>query len=309
MGLRKLEAMTTGDKDQLKAKVLCAALLDASGWKVDLRESTVKATKYRRGDGEIIIVIHQGRGWFDPTSDAKGDVFSLAEHLGAQDFGSALKTVSGLVGYQPTAPAWQRKSTRRPAAGVSSRWSGRPRPAPGSPTWTYLTKVRAVPEPVIAFANAAGRLREGPKGSVWAAHFDSCGQVVGWEERGPNWRGFATGGAKALFLLGTETARRVCVTEAAIDALSLAGIEGCRSDTMYASTAGGWAPATECALTALASRPRTELVAACDANDQGDAYAARLRDIAATAGASFVRLWPDAIDWNEQLVNSAATSD
>jgi hypothetical protein len=31
--------------------------------------------KYRRGDA-IIIVIHDGKGWFDPLSDGKGDVYS-----------------------------------------------------------------------------------------------------------------------------------------------------------------------------------------------------------------------------------------
>ena len=53
--------------------------------------------KYRRGDGEIVIVIHAGRGWFDPLSLAKGDVFTLAEHLGAEGFADALHIgVTGL---------------------------------------------------------------------------------------------------------------------------------------------------------------------------------------------------------------------
>ena len=37
---------------------------------------------------------------------------------------------------------------------------------------------------------------------MWAAHTDAAGIVTGWEERGPEWRGFATGGAKVLFRLG-----------------------------------------------------------------------------------------------------------
>ncbi|MCP3468603.1 DUF3991 and toprim domain-containing protein [Bradyrhizobium sp. CCGUVB23] len=296
--------MAERDIDQIKAKVPCSSVLESNGWKVDLRESTPKAVKYRRGDGEVIIVIHQGRGWFDPTSEAKGDVFTLAQRLGAYDFSSALKVVTDLVGFEPSVAAWQRKSRQHPSSAIAKRWSGRPRPVPGSAAWTYLTEVRAVPDIVVARATDAGKLREGPKGSIWAAHLGPSGQIVGWEERGPNWRGFATGGAKALFCLGNESARRVCVTEAAIDAMSLAGIEGGRSDTIYASTGGGWAPATQRNITALASRPGTQLVAACDANDQGDAYAARLRDIAIATGASFLRLWPDAIDWNDQITEA-----
>jgi hypothetical protein len=41
-----------------RQSVNCAAVLErmASGWKLDRRESTKRALKYRRGEGEIIIV-------------------------------------------------------------------------------------------------------------------------------------------------------------------------------------------------------------------------------------------------------------
>ncbi len=50
-------------------------------WQLDKRESTRRCLKYRRGEGEIILVTHEGRGWWDPGSTAKGDVFSLVQHL------------------------------------------------------------------------------------------------------------------------------------------------------------------------------------------------------------------------------------
>jgi len=74
---------------------------------------------------------------------------------------------------------------------------------------------------------------------MWAAHTDDAGSVVGWEQRGPEWRGFATGGAKVLFRLGSPDANCLCVTEAAIDAMSLAAIEGLRNGAVYLSTGGG----------------------------------------------------------------------
>lgn len=294
--------MARYDTDRLKATVLCPALLEYDGWKVDLRESTPKAIKYRRSEGEIIIVVHHGRGWFDPTSEAKGDVFSLAERLGSPDFASAVKAVAELIGFEPTAPAWHRKSRQATPPSVLERWSARSRPMPGSSAWKYLTTVRAIPDPIVLEASAAGILREGPKGSVWAGHANDAGQIVGWEERGEGWRGFATGGAKALFVLRRGEGLRVCITEAAIDAMSLAAIEG-RGDTLYASTGGGWSAATADIIAALAHRPGAQLVAACDGNDQGDIYSARLMEIASAAGAAFMRLWPDAEDWNEQLCN------
>lgn len=293
--------MAEYDRDQIKEKVPCSALLESRGWKVDVRESTNRAIKYRRADGEIIIVNHHGRGWFDPTSQAKGDVYDLAQHLGADGFPSAMQVVNELVGFVPRDPVWQRKSRRGASVAPSKRWSDRSPPTPGSDAWAYLTGARGIPAVVIERAVAAGRLREGPKGSMWAAHLNAAGGVAGWEERGPNWRGFAAGGSKTLFLLGKERAQRLCVTEAAIDAMSLAAIEDCRVDTIYASTGGGWAPATDQFIRALAARPGSLVVAAGDANDQGDVYAARLREIAVAAGASFLRLWPDAEDWNAQI--------
>ena len=67
----------------LKASVSCAVLLERLPpvWRLDRAESTRRCLKYRRGAGEIVIVNHDGRGWWDPLSEAKGDVFSLAQHL------------------------------------------------------------------------------------------------------------------------------------------------------------------------------------------------------------------------------------
>ena len=54
---------------------------NAPAWKLDRKESTKLSLKYRRNKGEILIVNHAGRGWWDPTSDAKGDVFRLVQRL------------------------------------------------------------------------------------------------------------------------------------------------------------------------------------------------------------------------------------
>ena len=68
--------------DHLRAGVNCATLPEklSSGWTLDRRESTRRTLKYRRA-GEILIVNHDGRGWWDPLSEAKGDVFNLVQHF------------------------------------------------------------------------------------------------------------------------------------------------------------------------------------------------------------------------------------
>ena len=93
--------------------------------------------------------------------------------------------------------------------------------------------------------------------------------------RGPDYRNFSAGGGKTLFRLpgGPGRLPRVAVCEAAIDALSLAAIERCHPDTLYAATAGGMGPATVATLqrllSALAADPVGILIAATDARIPG----------------------------------------
>ncbi|MEI9425396.1 DUF3991 and toprim domain-containing protein [Mesorhizobium sp. Cs1299R1N1] len=293
--------MKKSDVEELRSGVLCAAVLERAGFAVDGKESTKRAVKFRRGD-EIIIVIHDGKGWFDPLSEAKGDVFRLVEHLKGISFVEALDHVADLVGFVASEPVWTRVPRKhRPDLSISARWQSRRSPWQGSLTWRYLRDERRLPEAVIGAAIRQNRLREGPRGSMWAAHTDETGAVTGWEERGPEWRGFATCGAKILFRLGAVDAIRFCVTEAAIDAMSLAAIEQMQPGSLYLSTGGGWAPATVAAIRRLAARQGALLVAATDNNAQGEVYAERLKAAAVEAGCGFERLRPAADDWNEDL--------
>lgn len=296
------EKMKREDIEALRAKVSCEALLERAGYEIDLKESTRRAVKYRQG-GNIIIVTHAGRGWFDPLSDDKGDVFGLAMFLDNIPFPSAAEAVASLVGFQLSRPEWRPSRSSETGENIGERWRGRRVPSPGSGAWHYLCRVRWIPTVVVRQAIREGVLREGPFGSMWAAHVDSDGHVVGWEERGPDWRGFSTRGSKVLFRFGPSDATRLCVTEAAIDAMSLAAIEGSREHTLYLSTGGGWSPATDAALGVLAARPGLKLVAATDSNSQGEVYADRLRAIAENVGSDWQRLRPPADDWNEALQN------
>lgn len=289
------------DVSHLKEKVLCSAVLETAGFAVDLKESTHRAIKFRRG-ADIIIVIHDGKGWFDPLSDAKGDVLSLIQHLDGASFAEALVSAAGLVGFTPQEPQWARPPrSRQDRMSPAERWQEHRRPWPGSPSWTYLRDVRGICEQILRAATDQDALREGPRGSMWAAHVDDTGLVTGWEERGPDWRGFASGGAKNLFRLGARDGLRLVVTEAAIDAMSLASLEGLREGSLYLSSGGGWSPATEAAVRALASRSKAHLVAATDANAQGEVFAGRLREIAEAEGCDWLRLRPSAEDWNDAL--------
>ena len=297
---------------ELRAGVSCALLLERDGYSLDKAESTRKCLKYRRGAGEVMIVNHDGQGWWDPMSQAKGDVFGLAQHLDpGLNFGQVRKLLRGMVGMSPAFPeAERRREKAEPCVPVAQRWGKRRRLSRGSATWTYLTATRGLPAGVLQAAGLFDAVREGPCGSAWFAHRDHEGQLTGIEMRGPDWRGFSEGTDKTLFRMpgGTGVLTRLVVCEAPIDALSLAALEALRPDTLYVSTTGGMGPHTlaclELLLQDLAGHPEGVLVAATDADTAGDRYAVQLAAMAQAAGVRSERLLPSGgkNDWNDILL-------
>ena len=307
--------MSEQDKDieWLKASVSCAVLLERLPpvWRLDRAESSRASLKYRRGNGEIVIVNHGGRGWWDPLSDRKGDIFTLIQHLQpGLTFNDARRALREFAGVAPTFPEALRVRRRRASIlSVVQRWMRRPPLSGGSLAWLYLAEHRKLPERILIAARKADAIREGPHGSAWFAHRDAAGCLTGIEMRGPDYRNFSAGGAKTLFRLpgGPGPLPRVTVCEGAIDALSLAAIEQCRPDTLYAATAGGMGPATIAALQGLlhglSADPAGILIAATDADTAGRRYASRLENMATEAGVRFNAILPPngLNDWNDAL--------
>jgi len=305
--------MSDPEIEDLRDKVHCAVVLERTPppWKLDRKESTKLSLKYRRGKGEILIVSHGGKGWWDPTSEAKGDVFSLVQRLEPGiNFGHVRKRLREFAGLSPSFPIAERagrcQASDRP---VAERWADRKAVWPGSPTWRYLAQERFLPSAIIEATSVAGVLREGPAGSAWFAHFSGAGSLAHVDIRGPTYKGSLTGGAKSLFRLPANNALlpRLVLAEAAIDALSVAAIESFRPDTLYAATGGGMGPGTiaalEALLTAMAMLPDALFCSATDANGPGDRFAERHRSLAKQFSVPFARLRPpiEGGDWNDAL--------
>jgi hypothetical protein len=307
--------MSEQDKDieWLKASVSCAVLLERLPpvWRLDRAESSRSSLKYRRGEGEIVIVNHGGRGWWDPLSEAKGDIFTLAQHLQpGLSFNEARHVLREFAGVAPTFPEFRRGRQARPTIlSAAQRWQRCLPLSDGSPVWLYLTAQRKLPERILIAARKADAVREGPQGSAWFAHRDAAARVTGIEMRGPDYHNFSAGGSKTLFRLpgGSGFLPRIAVCEGSIDALSLAAIERSRDDTLYVATAGGMGPETVDTLLQLlqilAVDPAGILIAATDADVAGRRHAARLEALAVETGARFdTILPPDGLnDWNDAL--------
>lgn len=304
--------------ERLRDQVSCATLLERAHppWRLDRRESTPHALKYRREKGEILIISHKGRGWWDPQSDAKGDVFNLAQHLDPRlNFGEVRKFLRPFAGVEPTFQAFAARGQDLPrAASIPRRWEKRRPLQHGSSAWRYLAEVRRLPADVLEAARAADILREGHYGSAWFAHRDATSAVTHVEIRGADYKGSLRGGRKSLFQLhaGTPPFARFVLAEAPIDALSLAALEAAAprsppSGALFAATGGGMGPATiraiEHILAALRTVPEAIFCSAADANLAGDRHAARHKELALRAGVRFERLRPpiEGGDWNDVL--------
>ena len=311
--------MSDPEIDELRDKVHCAVVLERTPppWRLDRKESTKLSLKYRRGKGEILIVSHGGRGWWDPMSDAKGDVFGLVQRLEPGiNFGHVRKRLREFAGLSPAFPIAERAGRRKDAdRPVAMRWADRKPVWPGSSTWRYLERKRFLPPMILEAASGAGVLREGPAGSAWFAHFDNEGVVAHVDVRGPTYKGSLTGGSKSLFRLPpvASTRPRIVLAEAAIDTLSVAALEGLRDDSLYGATGGGMGPntiaAVEALLAEMAALSGALLCSATDANDAGDRYADRHRSAAEQFGVPFARLRPpiQGGDWNDVLRARAAS--
>lgn len=285
---------------ELRQRVDCRTVLERAGWEMDGKESSRRAVKYRQGAGRIIIVTHEGKGWFDPLDDKRGDVIALAQHVWGGTLGHARKNLRPLAGIAPKLVPLRRGADVVPIEG-DKLWHQARQLRQGSQAWAYLTEQRGLPAATIERVLQVGALREGVYGTIWAQHQGISGQITGWEMRGPSYKGFSKGGTKTLFWLGhPPVADRVVVTESAIDAMSLASIEDWLDGTLYASTGGGFGPETEAALRGLLPQ-HAKLVAATDRGIGGELLAARLEELAGCCGVAFDRLLPEAKDWNEQI--------
>jgi hypothetical protein len=304
--------MSDPEIENLRDRVHCAVVLERTPpiWKLDRKESTKLSLKYRRGRGEILIVSHGGRGWWDPTSDAKGDVFGLVQRLEPGiNFGHVRKRLRELAGLSPSFSTVERAGRREaPDRSVAERWVDRKPVWLGSAAWCYLTRKRLLPSTIIEAASRADVLREGPRGSAWFAHVNGAGLVEHVDIRGPTYKGSLTGGAKSLFRLplSTQSFPRLVLAEAAIDALSVATFERLRGDTLYAATGGGMGPGTITALEALlavmTALPGALFCSATDANGPGDRFAERHQSLAEKFNVPFARLRPPADnDWNDVI--------
>ena len=297
----------------LKASVSCAALLERLPpvWRLDRAESTRRSLKYRRGAGEIVIVNHDGRGWWDPLSEAQGrhlhprpaprpwPELRRGAPRAARLRGDRARVSRGPPRAAETAPASPSPSAGRGAAPVARLAGlalphraagiagahpcrrGRGRRRPGRPAWQRLVRAPGRRGHADRDRDARPRLAQ-----LFGGRRQDAVPPAGRPGPSAPRRGVRGGDRRAEPGGDRAAARR---------------------DTLYAATAGGMGPATVAALQqllqGLAADPAGLLIAATDADPAGRRYAARLRSLATEARVRFdAILPPDGLnDWNDAL--------
>lgn len=170
----------------------------------------------------------------------------------------------------------------------------------------YLERQRALPAALLALDRFAGRVRIDEHRNAIFPHFDAQG-LSGYELKNAGFTGFAPGGSKALWLSHElPDDNRLVVCESAIDALSHAVLFP-DDHARYASIGGK--PNPEQPGLVLATIVRlplgSEVVAAMDADDDGDKLNSVIRQAVEFSGRNdlrFVVHEPHGFkDWNDQL--------
>jgi hypothetical protein len=171
----------------------------------------------------------------------------------------------------------------------------------------YLESARALPAALLESARFAGRVRvDAPYQNAVFPHFDAEG-LCGYEIKNGGFTGFASGGAKGLWLSHErDDDNRLVFAESAIDALSHAALFA-DDRARYASIGGKPNPVQpELIRAAIARMPSgSEVVSAMDADNDGAKLAAVVREAFGLSGRDDLRLTVQEPfgfkDWNDQL--------
>lgn len=295
--------------EEFKTSIQLTEFLSADGWTQDLPESTRGYGVMRRGEDKIIV--HQRanghQAWVRPRSpDSGGTILDYCKQRWGETLGYVRQRLRRWLGRpaEPSPADWEPVTESKPdLVRVRIAWEAA-EPVGDPPGWLLERGLTA--QTLAAYGEG---LRLDGCGQLLTAHRQMDGRLSGCELKGPAGPGrFAAGGQKGigwLFAGSVDALRRIVIVETALDALSLAQMEGHPADTAYVSTAGNPSEEQLAALEVIAGgceRRGGEVLLGQDADEGGDRQAARiaarLRPIETT------RLRPEGAgvkDWNDLL--------
>lgn len=309
-------AVMTGRADELerfKGEINLVEFAQSLGYEVIKKESSSACAVMKCGGDKVVVATDKADGhgiYFNVGDQAdSGSVIDFAQRRLGGNLGVIRKELRGWC-YTPKAPSPKRRPPEerperpepvgRDRAELLAKWA-RMTPYAGS----YLTKQRGLDPKLIA----AWRVRQDERGNALFAHYDAIA-MSGWESKNNEWTGFAAGGQRGLGMavLGDQTVASIVVTESSIDSISYCQLDH-RPGTAYASLGGALSDKQrELLRDAMRRYPAAQVIAATDADEAGDAMAARI-----------VQLAPDRVtrhrppglhkDWNDALLGRVGSDN
>jgi Toprim-like/Protein of unknown function (DUF3991) len=248
----------------------------------------------RRRDDSVYEYFNAG------DSHDNGTIIQYVQRRDGLNLGQARKARRALLGQsfereRESSPLEHQRQVEIDHTEIRRRWMLADVPEGANP---YLKECGLDDETIHRYA---ADIRFDAQGNALFAHRDAQGNITGYEIKGKACAGFAAGGHKSVALFGNrEDPGRLVVTESGIDALSLAQLEQCPSDTLYVSTGGSLAKRTLDAIESLAkkhSKATIELGMDRDAAGEG----MRHKIDVLLEGRGEMRIPAHGKDWNDDL--------
>lgn len=294
--------------ESFKTTIDLRAYAAGVGYVLDRKESWRGSAVMRHSNGDKIIISRKPDGHYTyysvRTDQDSGTIIDFIQNRKRMTLGAVRKELRGWLGMSATAlpglPELCKTTKNRDA--VQGRYASM-KVVSSHP---YLERERGIPAVALQFWRFHGRIKIDRHGNAVFPHFDGEG-LCGYELRNTDFKGFASGGTKGLWLSkACEADRRLVICESAIDAISLAVLSA-DGEARYASIAGKLNPRQpELIRWQIALLPQgSEIVAAMDADDAGRQLADVVRqnvDAVARPDLAFRREEPTGFkDWNDQL--------
>jgi len=300
--------MFDAELESFKISIDLRSYAAAQGYVLDRKESWRGSAVMRHANGDKIIISRKPDGHYTffsvRTDDDSGTIIDFIQKRKGMSFGGIRKELRAWLGMPASAlphlPELPKTAKDREA--VQARYSA----MAVAHRHPYLERERAIPALALQYWRFVGRIKIDRHSNAVFPHFDGDG-LCGYELRNSDFKGFASGGTKGLWLSKSSPEdRRLIICESAIDALSFAVLMP-DGHARYASISGKPNPVQPDLMRAqMKLLPEgSEIVAATDADDAGRQLAEVIRkafDATARPDLIFRRQEPvGSKDWNDQL--------
>lgn len=290
---------------------LCGFACSWAGFTLDAKKSGKTSAVLGHSNGDKLIVARKTNGhhiYFNvhDASD-RGTIIDFVQQRERLTLGAVRKLLRPYVGrtlQMPSAPmpsGTYLQPSQFDVASVHARWFDA---APLPSLHKYLELSRQIPRAILDSSKFEDRIRTDNRGNALFPH-DNGNGLCGFESKNQGWTSFSPGGLKGLWSSKPDSDdQEVLIFETAIDALSLASIDG-TSGKRFVSTAGHPSPIQNELLLGLARSlgPGGKIVLAMDNDDGGDRMVQNLRQLFADLPITIDERRPTARgkDWNDVL--------